>query len=397
MNLDYQLDGPDGAPVIVLSNSLGTTRAMWQPQIEALTAHFRVLRYDTHGHGKTTKNGKVTLAQLGEDVIALLDHLNIDRAWFCGISMGGLTGLWLGRFAPERFHGLAVANTAARIGDQASWLSRARAVRQEGMAVVAAGAADRWFTHAFRQKAPEVVEALCHQLTHTDAEGYAACCEALAAADLRGEVGQIPLPTLIIAGESDPVTTVGDAHFLQQQIPASEVVVLAASHLSNIEAPKSFTSALLSFFSTTALEGTGYVVAALVLAVFIGLGIVFDMIGVAVTAADPKPFHSMAAHKEKGAKAAIRLLQNANQVSSVCNDVVGDICGIVSGSTAAVIVTHLQRDLSTTSVLISIGATALISGITIGGKALGKTVAINQCTSVVYRVARIMHALHLSR
>ncbi len=91
MNLDYQLDGPDGAPVIVLSNSLGTTRAMWQPQIEALTAHFRVLRYDTHGHGKTTKNGKVTLAQLGEDVIALLDHLNIDRAWFCGISMGGLT------------------------------------------------------------------------------------------------------------------------------------------------------------------------------------------------------------------------------------------------------------------------------------------------------------------
>ena len=154
-------------------------------------------------------------------------------------------------------------------------------------------------------------------------------------------------------------------------------------------------SALLSFFSTTALEGTGYVVAALVLAVFIGLGIVFDMIGVAVTAADPKPFHSMAAHKEKGAREAIRLLQNANQVSSVCNDVVGDICG--SGSTAAVIVTHLQRDLSTTSVLISIGATALISGITIGGKALGKTVAINQCTSVVYRVARIMHALHLSR
>ena len=155
-------------------------------------------------------------------------------------------------------------------------------------------------------------------------------------------------------------------------------------------------SALLSFFSTTALEGTGYIVAALVLAVFIGLGIVFDMIGVAVTAADPKPFHSMAAHKEKGAREAIRLLQNANQVSSVCNDVVGDICGIVSGSTAAVIVTHLQRDLST-SVLISIGATALISGITIGGKALGKTVAINQCTSVVYRVARIMHALHLSR
>ena len=156
-------------------------------------------------------------------------------------------------------------------------------------------------------------------------------------------------------------------------------------------------SALLSFLSSTALGGAGYVVATLVLLAFIALGIVFDMIGVAVTAADPKPFHSMAAHKEKGGREAIRLLQNANQVSSVCNDVVGDICGIVSGSTAAVIVVQLQRDFSTTSVLISIGVTALISGITIGGKALGKSVAINDCTKVVYRVARIMNALHLYR
>ena len=138
-------------------------------------------------------------------------------------------------------------------------------------------------------------------------------------------------------------------------------------------------------------------VALAVLAAFIALGIVFDMVGVAVTAADPRPFHSMAAHKEKGGKEAIRLLKNANQVSSFCNDVVGDICGIVSGSTAAVIVTQLQRDLSTHSVLLSIGITALISGITIGGKALGKTVAINDCTNVVYRVARVMHTLHLFR
>ncbi|HHG8774723.1 TPA: 3-oxoadipate enol-lactonase [Raoultella planticola] len=249
MNLDYQLDGPEGAPVIVLSNSLGTTRAMWQPQLAALTRQFRVLRYDSHGHGKTRKSGKVTLAQLGEDVIALLDHLNIAKACFCGISMGGLTGLWLGRFAPERFDAIVVANTAARIGDQASWLSRARAVRQEGMAVVAAGAADRWFTHAFRRKAPDVVEMLCHQLTHSDAEGYAACCEALAAADLRGEVGQIGVPTLVIAGESDPVTTVADAHFLQQQIPNAHMVVLPASHLSSIEAPGAFSAALLEFVS----------------------------------------------------------------------------------------------------------------------------------------------------
>ena len=156
-------------------------------------------------------------------------------------------------------------------------------------------------------------------------------------------------------------------------------------------------SALLSCFSSTALDGAGYVVACLVLIAFIALGIVFDMIGVAVTAADPKPFHSMAAHKEKGGKEAIRLLSIAIRVSSRCNDVVGDICGIVSGSTAAVIVAALQRDFSTTNVLVSIGVTALISGLTIGGKAVFKKIAINECTAVVYRVARIMHALHLYR
>lgn len=156
-------------------------------------------------------------------------------------------------------------------------------------------------------------------------------------------------------------------------------------------------SAALSLISSTALTGAGYVVAVSVLLAFIALGIVFDMIGVAVTAADPRPFHSMASHKEKGGKQAIRLLQNASRVSSVCNDVVGDICGIVSGTTAAVIVTRLQQDFSTTSVLIAIALTALISGLTIGGKALAKTVAINDCTRVVHRVALIMYALHLYR
>lgn len=156
-------------------------------------------------------------------------------------------------------------------------------------------------------------------------------------------------------------------------------------------------SAVLSFLSNTALSGKGYLIAGLVLLVFIALGILFDMIGVAVTAADPRPFHSMAAHREKGAKTAIRLLNNASRVSSFCNDVVGDICGIVSGTTAAVIVTQLQRSFHTTSVLISIAITALISGLTIGGKALGKTVAIHDCTGVVHRVARIISALHLYR
>ena len=156
-------------------------------------------------------------------------------------------------------------------------------------------------------------------------------------------------------------------------------------------------SAALSLASESMLSGAGVVAALLILGAFIALGIAFDILGVAVTAADPRPFHSMAAHKEKGAKEALTLLRNASQVSSVCNDVVGDICGIVSGSTAAVIVAALQRDFSTTNVLVSIGVTALISGLTIGGKAVFKKIAINECTAVVYRVARIMHALHLYR
>mgnify|MGYP001106316100 CR=1 FL=1 len=153
-------------------------------------------------------------------------------------------------------------------------------------------------------------------------------------------------------------------------------------------------SALLSFFSSTALSGAGYVVAILVLLAFIALGIVFDMVGVAVTAADPKPFHSMAAHKEKGGKEAIRLLSNANRVSSVCNDVVGDICGIVSGATGAVIVARLQKGLDLESVLISVGVTALISGATIGGKALGKPFAMNQSKRVVHLAGRFLHLFH---
>lgn len=156
-------------------------------------------------------------------------------------------------------------------------------------------------------------------------------------------------------------------------------------------------SALLGLASGIVLEGAGYALAVTVLIAFVLLGIAFDILGVAVTAADARPFHSMASHREKGAREALFLLKNAEKASSFCNDVVGDICGIVSGTTAAVIVTRLQQDFSTTSVLISIALTALISGLTIGGKALAKTVAINDCTRVVHRVALIMYALHLYR
>ena len=153
-------------------------------------------------------------------------------------------------------------------------------------------------------------------------------------------------------------------------------------------------SAALSLASESMLSGAGMAVALLILGLFIALGIVFDILGVAVTAADPRPFHSMAAHKEPGAKEALGLLRNASHVSSVCNDVVGDICGIVSGTTGAIIVVRLQHALSLRSVLVSVVITALISGLTIGGKALGKTFAMKQSTKVVYWAGRFLHIFH---
>ena len=153
-------------------------------------------------------------------------------------------------------------------------------------------------------------------------------------------------------------------------------------------------SGVLSLASEAMLDGAGVATALLLLAAFIGLGIVFDIIGVSVTAADPKPFHSMAAHREKGAREALRLLRSAGQVSSFCNDVVGDICGIVSGATGAVIVTQLQRALNLRTMLISVAVTALVSGLTIGGKALGKTVAIKKSTQVVYWAGRFLYLFH---
>lgn len=153
-------------------------------------------------------------------------------------------------------------------------------------------------------------------------------------------------------------------------------------------------SALLSFASEAILSQAGLLLALLILTFFIVLGIVFDIIGVAVTAADPRPFHSMAAHKEKGAREALSLLRNADRVSSVCNDVVGDICGIVSGATGAVIVARLQSGLSLESVWISVGVTALVSGLTIGGKALSKPFAMNQSKRVVYLAGRFLHLFH---
>lgn len=248
--LHYTLEGPAGAPVVVLSNSLGTSLSMWQYQAEALRARWRVLRYDTRGHGRSTvaatgPGTAYTLAQLGRDVTGLMDRLEIERAHFCGISMGGITGLWLGVHAPERLLSLTVANSAARIGTAEAWNLRAAQVVDQGMAELASGAPARWFTPGFATSAAALVKAMTDELAASPAVGYAACCRALANADLRQDIAGISVPTLLIAGRDDQVTTVADAQFMSKHIAGSRLVEVPASHLSNIEAPAQFTTALL--------------------------------------------------------------------------------------------------------------------------------------------------------
>ena len=251
LGLHYRTDGDAARPCLVLSNSLGTDSSMWDAQTAALADDFFVLRYDTRGHGRSARgSGPLSIERLGSDVLALLDHLGIGRAAFCGISMGGLTGQWLGIHAPKRFNKLVLANTAARIGNAEGWSTRAVQVRQSGMAAIADGAPPRWFTEGFIARAPDTVARMVRTLRAQDAQGYAACCNALAEADLRADVHRIAAPTLVIAGEHDPVTTVADAAWLRDRIPDARMATVPASHISNIEAEKAFTAALRDFLRT---------------------------------------------------------------------------------------------------------------------------------------------------
>lgn len=258
VELYYQLEGDPARPALVFSNSLGTDLSMWDQQASALARDFHVLRYDTRGHGRSSAGSEpVTLGRLGRDVLALLDHAGIARAHFCGISMGGMTGQWLAIHAPQRFDRIVLANTAARIGSAEAWHMRAGQVRREGMAGVAGGAAGRWFTPGFVSRQATVVARMIGKLREQAPEGYAGCCDALALADLRTSVGAIGNPVLVIAGQRDPVTTVDDAEWLGASIKHAQVEKLDASHLSNIEAPESFTACLKGFLGRHSTTGQG--------------------------------------------------------------------------------------------------------------------------------------------
>ena len=248
--LNISVEGRDGGPTVMLSNSLGTTLQMWEPQMRALTQLFRVIRYDRRGHGKSSAPpGPYSIERFGRDVIAILDDLNIDKVHWCGLSMGGMVGQWLGANAPERLGKIVLANTACYYPDPTNWLNRIKAIRDGGIAAVADTVIAAWLTADFREREPQIAASLKSMLLATPVEGYLACCEALSTLDQRELLPTITNPTLVIAGRHDMSTPVAAGELIRSQSPGASLTLLDAAHISNVEQPHAFTDAVVGFLT----------------------------------------------------------------------------------------------------------------------------------------------------
>jgi len=248
--LNYELDGPEGAPVVILSGSLGTDLGMWEPQLEALGGAFRLLRYDMRGHGGSdVPEAPYSIELLGRDVVALMDALGIARAAFCGLSIGGMIGQWLGANAGDRIERLVLCNTAAHLPPPENWDGRIATVRGQGMAAVADGVIARWFTQGFAEANPELVARVKAMLLNTPVEGYAGCCAAVRDMDLREALSEIAAPSLVVAGSGDEATPPKMGRLIADKIDRAGMIELPAAHLTNIEAAERFNREVAAFLA----------------------------------------------------------------------------------------------------------------------------------------------------
>lgn len=246
--INVEIDGAADAPPLVISNSLGTNLHMWDEQVAALAKRFRIIRYDQRGHGESdAPKGPYTIDQLGRDVLAILDQLEIKKAHFLGLSMGGTTGMWLACNAPHRFQKIILANTGARIGTQDIWNARIMTVLDKGMTALVDATIERWFSKKFRDAKAPVIEKVRKMLLATPKQGYAGCSAAIRDADFRWAIGGVKLPTLVITGSLDPATPPEGGEFIAQRIPRAKLVSLEAAHLSNLEQSEPFTRAVENF------------------------------------------------------------------------------------------------------------------------------------------------------
>jgi len=255
VQLHYQLEGPAHAPVVMLSNSLASNLGMWDAQVPALLgAGFRVLRYDTRGHGHSAlPSGPYTIAQLAADALGLLDALALERVHFCGLSLGGMTGQMLATHHGNRLHSLTLCATAAYMGPPDLWEGRIRQVTEHGMASVLEATLQRWFSPQGLAQMGAVLEPVKAGILTTPPAGYAACGAAVRDMDQRETIGAIRTPTLVIVGSEDPGTTVEHAKLMVSRIQGAELLILPeARHLLNIEFPDLFNTGLLGFLKAHA-------------------------------------------------------------------------------------------------------------------------------------------------
>lgn len=236
----HELSGPVGAPVVAFSNSLGTDLSMWDPQAARISERMRVLRYDQRGHGRSpVPDGPYSIEDLGSDLVALLDRLEIKRASLCGLSIGGMTCIWAAANVPDRVERLAVCCSSAHLDPEGSYRERAAVVRERGLESIAEAVLARWFTDGYAKTEPEVVERRRQNLLQTPREGYAGCCEALAGLDLRSSLSDVTAPTLVISGRDDPATPPEHGRLIADRIVGARFeVVDDAAHLANLQQPE---------------------------------------------------------------------------------------------------------------------------------------------------------------
>lgn len=246
--LHYEWSGPDTAPVLVFSNSLGTNLHMWDAQIADFGKHFRILRYDTRGHGQSSVTpGPYSIEQLSNDVVGLLDALHLAKVHFCGLSMGGMTGIFLGAHFANRFHKIVLCSTAANIGTAETWNARIAGVKEGGMKSIGHAVIDRWFTPQFRAAHPAEIATMQVMVENANPEGYIANCAAVRDAHLGNSLADFKVPALVVSGTQDPATPPADGRYLAQGIPNSRFLEVSAAHISNIEAQAVFNREVLSF------------------------------------------------------------------------------------------------------------------------------------------------------
>jgi 3-oxoadipate enol-lactonase len=246
--IHVEVEGRDGAPVLMLSNSLGTNLHMWDDQAPEFTKHFRLVRYDRRGHGQSgVPSGPYSMERFGKDVLSILDALKIKKTNWCGLSMGGMVGQWLGANAPDRVEKLVLSNTNSYYDDKTPWIDRIKFVTEKGLDALVDTNMQRWFTEGFRKRAPDVIERMKKMFVATRVPGYIGSCEAIRDMDFRASNASIKAPTLVIVGAQDPATPPSAGETIQKAIKSARLASLDAAHISNMEQPKQYTETVLNF------------------------------------------------------------------------------------------------------------------------------------------------------